>query len=248
MILENIDLEKMNNINKKQILITGASQGIGYSLSYNALNQGAIVYGTSRKIDKLRATNLYTHDAFVPLELDLTSAESIESLFQYFTSKNIFIDILINNAGIAYFKPFNELSPMEISKTVNVNLTNTAILTNFFLSKMVREKKGIIVNILSGAIERNFANSNIYTATKAAIRAMSRSIREEVRKDNVKILDVLVGATATEIWDKISLDKYSEQMIKPRDLSEIILSNINLSYVPNVMIEDIIIKPQHGDL
>ncbi len=238
----------MINLSDKTILITGASKGIGYYLAKKAIEVGAIVYGTSRDISNFQKSDLKNNKSFFGLELDLASSDSIESLKKYLVSNNIVVDILINNAGVAIFKTFNEMSYTEIAQVADVNFKNTVLLTNIILNLMLMQKSGVIVNILSGAIERNFPFSTVYSGTKAALRAISRSLREEVRDKNIKIMDVLPGATSTDIWDKQMLNQYSDRMINPEDLAEIIISNIQLSFLPNIMIEDIIVKPQLGDL
>ncbi len=238
----------MINLSDKVLLITGASKGIGYSLAKKAIEEGAMVYGTSRDVSNFQKSDLKDYKSFIGLELDLASLNSINCFKDYLISHNIDIDILINNAGVALFKSFNDMSYTEIAQVADLNFKNTVLLTNIILNMMLKRKSGVIVNILSGAIERNFPLSTVYSGTKAAIRAMSRSLREEVRDKNIKIMDVLPGATSTDIWDIQMLNQYSERMINPKDLAEIIVSNIQLSFLPNIMIEDIIVKPQLGDL
>ncbi len=238
----------MINLTDKVVLITGASKGIGYYLVENALNIGATVVATSRNKSNITKLDYSNHPNLHALELDLSNQNSINTFLKSLNDLNLDIDVLINNAGIAYFKTLDQMSSDELTKTVDVNFKNTAFLTKLILSGMLERKTGVIANILSGAIERNFPYSSIYSATKAAIRAMSRSLREEVRDKNIKILDILPGATSTDIWDNEMLEKYSDRMIHPNDLAKVIITNIALSYLPNIMIEDIIIKPQLGDL
>ncbi len=238
----------MIDLKDKVILVTGASKGIGYYLVEKALDLDAKVIATSRNISNFDNLNISKNTNFYPFELNLLDTSNIISFLDQVDSNNLHIDILINNAGIAYFQKLEDTSIENISNTIDVNFKNTITLTKLLLSGMIERKSGVIANILSGAIERNFAYSSVYSGTKAAIRALSRSLREEVRDKNIKIIDILPGATSTEIWDKNMLDKFSDRMIHPKDLAEVILTNIALSYLPNIMIEDIIIKPQLGDL
>ncbi len=238
----------MIDLKDKVILITGASKGIGYYLVERALNLGAKVIATSRKISNFEKLLIAKNDNFIPFELDLIDTGNISLFIDEINNNDLQVDILINNAGIAYFQKLEDTTIDNISKTIDVNFKNTVTLTKLLLPGMIERQTGVIANILSGAIERNFAYSSVYSGTKAAIRALSRSLREEVRDKNIKIMDILPGATSTEIWDKNMLDKFSDRMIHPKDLAEVILTNIALSYLPNIMIEDIIIKPQLGDL
>lgn len=238
----------MTNLDNKVFLITGASKGIGYYLVERALKSGAKVIATTRDIRKFENSELSASDNFIPVGLDFQAKDSLDKLMSTIESLDLCVDILINNAGVAHFKTLNDMDIAEISETIDVNFKSTVALTKLLLPAMIERKSGVIANILSGAIERNFPYSSVYSGTKSAIRAMSRSLREEIRDKNIKVIDILPGATSTEIWDKYMLDKYADRMIHPKDLAEVILSNISMSYLPNIMIEDIIIKPQLGDL
>ncbi|MBK8551528.1 MAG: SDR family NAD(P)-dependent oxidoreductase [Ignavibacteria bacterium] len=109
-----------------------------------------------------------------------------------------------------------------------------------------QKEKGHIINILSVAANTAFENSAVYAASKAGLLAMSNSLREEVRRYNIKISNILPGAVETPMWDSKSRQRYKNRMMSPVDIAKITL---NVFQQPRkVLIEDLIVRPVKGDL
>jgi short-subunit dehydrogenase len=228
-------------LSKKVMWITGASKGIGKSIADYAELHNAIVYNSSRN----NHPNKKIHNIFA----DFSKTEDIQNAHSKIMEEQGKVDILINNAGIAYFKEFNDFSISEFEQMCHVNLRGTFSATQLVLENMLKRKSGIIVNILSAAVYKTFTFSSLYAATKAAIRAMSNSLREEVRKDGVKVINIYPGATKTDIWDENMQNEFGKVMSSPDDVAETVISSIIFATKNgNSMIEEVILKPQNGDL
>jgi NADP-dependent 3-hydroxy acid dehydrogenase YdfG len=93
-----------------------------------------------------------------------------------------------------------------------------------------------------------FTGASLYSAAKAAMSAMFDSIREEVRSEGVKITNIYLGATETTIWSDEMREKFSDKMIDPDDVADTVLSLIELSKRKRMMVEEIVLRPQFGDL
>jgi 3-oxoacyl-[acyl-carrier protein] reductase len=158
------------------------------------------------------------------------------------------IDILINNAGISSFKKFIDTKPEVFENIININLRGPFLCIQSVLPGMLKKNSGIIINIISVSAIKTFTKSSAYAASKAGLLAMSRSLREEVRKYGIKIIDIFPGATETEIWSKDSRDKFRDKMMKTEDVAEAVFEVIKLSMNNRMHVEEIVFRPQEGDL
>jgi short-subunit dehydrogenase len=109
-------------------------------------------------------------------------------------------------------------------------------------------KRGTIINILSVASVKTFTNCSVYAATKAGALAFSRSLREEVRPHNIKVIDILAGATETPLWTEESRAEFSGRMMQPDDIAEAVSSAVELARRERVSVEELLVRPRLGDL
>lgn len=136
----------------------------------------------------------------------------------------------------------------KFDETFATNVRGVFLCTQAVLPKMVEQNFGIIVNILSVVVTKTFVNSSVYSASKAAVLAMSKSLREELRSKNIKIMNVYPGATLTNIWSPTVADKFGSRMMKPEDIAIAIVYNIDVMLASGAMVEELIVRPQLGDL
>ncbi len=233
------------------VLITGGNKGIGLTLSKKLIRQGANVYSLSRtaynhSTDEDESDNFKKH--FHQYKCDITSILQLQSALSEIKAAVSNIDILINNAGISDFNPFTESDLSLAEKIIQTNLIAAINLTHFILPDMIENQKGMIINITSISVKENFANCSVYNASKSGLISFSRSLRKEVRTKGIKIIDIIPGATLTDLWDDESRHQYQNQMMLPDDVSEVIYECIRLSVNNRMMIEEIIITPQSGNL
>ncbi len=233
---------------KSCVWVTGASSGIGKAISLEFLTNGKRVVGSARRIEalnKVKDGNDSAKESFIPVVADFSNRESITNAYNKIASEYT-IDCLINNAGTTVFKPALDTSFDELEDIVKTNLIGSMISTQLAIEGMVKKGSGCIINILSVAAEKIFTNSSAYAASKAGLRAYMNVLREELREHNIKVINVLPGATKTPIWPSKALEKYSNRMMSPTDIAKIIyeLYSIDSSLVP----EEIVIRPPKGDL
>ncbi|HPN37664.1 MAG TPA: SDR family NAD(P)-dependent oxidoreductase [Melioribacteraceae bacterium] len=228
------------------IWITGCSSGIGYNISKLFAEKGFSILATSRNNQKLALLkkDLPKNNVFIE-KCDVTNYDEIKSIYKKY-SQNFIFDGIINNAGVTSFKSFTHNNREEIDLIINTNLLGTIYLTNILIPHFISVKKGKIFNILSVAATKIFTNSSIYAASKSGLLAFSNVVREEVREHNISVTNILPGATATPIWSKENLDKFSERMMNPKDLAEMIC-NLYLNSSTAIP-EEITVRPILGDL
>jgi len=189
------------NISDKIILITGASRGIGRALVEEALKRGVKkVYAGTRR------TFTHPDPRVVPLMLDVTDPEQIGQAAGEVTS----LDILINNAGIAYYDDLSDRS--MIDRHLAVNLFGTYALSRAFLPALIRSQ-GAIVNNLSVAALAPLPPIASYSISKAAAFSLTQSLRAFLAGQGVKVHAVLTGPTDTDMTKGFDIPKSAPQII-----------------------------------
>ena len=235
-------------MNKKVAIITGASTGIGKYLSIELSKKEYIVILISRSIEKLQSVKKTIDkngDECILIESDISKESSIEKIFKKIKSFNN-IDILINNAGLGIFNKIENITTSEWDIQINTNLRGSFMMTKNIIPFMKKNNNGKIVFINSVAGLKAYPYSSAYVASKFGLRGFASSIREELRKDNIKVISVHPGAIDTPFWDEIKGDFPREKMLSSEDISKSIVSSI-LS--PNNLVnEEIVIRSIVGDL
>jgi len=231
------------------VWITGASTGIGFEIARTFAKAGYIVAATARRksrivslVNELRFTGCEAY-AFV---CDVQSERNVVSTKKKIIEKCGGIDILVNNAGVTVYKSFIDTKSWEFDYVLDTNLRGSFLATKAVLPLMIKRRRGHIINILSVAANTAFEESSVYSASKAALHAMANSLREEVRKFNIRISNILPGNTDTPMWDSKVRMKYKNRMMTPKDVAEVVLAVANQPR--KVVIEDVIIRPIKGDL
>ena len=234
----------------KKIWLTGASRGIGLATAKLLAESGAVIIASSSDYDVLHSslTEQINNKRVIPLKCDVSKAEEVDSVYKKILSQIGILDILINNAGIGIFKSFLETNEEDFNKTIDINLRGPFLTQRAVLPEMIKHKSGTIMNILSVAVNSRFLNSSVYSASKSALFMMDRIIREEVRQYGIKIIDVLPGATISRMWTDREIETNGFRMMKPEDIAISIKQILELNSSGNLMTEEIVIKPQMGDL
>jgi len=237
-----------NLLEGKLIYVTGGSKGIGLEIGKELIRSRAkVVLLASSSEDIFRNVNRDLVDSAY-FQIDMNDIENFESNFERCIALNGSPDILINNAGVAKFDKFVDIDAKSMDWMMNVNFKAPFYACQRVLNDMLKKQSGSIVNILSIAVQQHFGLSSIYTASKSALRSMSNVIRKENREKGIKVMDVLPGAVSTDIWSPDLKEKWSHKMMTPQSLAKVVVANINLLQIPEMMIEEMIIRPQGGDL
>lgn len=201
---------------KLNVLITGASSGIGLSSVKMICGAGHNVVGFARRVEKLDSLKADCDDlsgAFLPFKGDVKTDEDLDSVVGYMIEKLGSVDVVIPNSGLGHFNPLNEGTMEEWRSMVDVNITGVLKTIHACLPHLI-ESKGHLVNIGSLASRQVFANSGVYCATKHFVLAMSESIRMEF-SDKIAVTTINPGAVNTEFIGHTTNEKLRSEY-KPR--------------------------------
>ena len=221
----------MIDLKDKKIIVTGASGGIGNSIVKKLNESGAKILASGTKIEKLselesKFSNVKT------LQFDISQQEKIEEFIEKATTElGGSLDCVINNAGITQDNLAIRMNLEEWKKVIDINLTSTFLLSKFAIKKMLKNKSGKIVNITSVVGHTGNLGQSNYTASKAGIIAMSKSLAIEYAKKNININCISPGFIKTAMTDRID-DKFREIIIskipsarlgEPEDIANAVL-------------------------
>ncbi len=202
----------MNNLEKKNIIVTGASGGIGNAIIKKLSEAGANILASGTRIEKLEELKKNFGDIKI-LKFDISQSEKIEDFIENATSElGGSLDGIVNNAGITQDNLAIRMSLDEWQKVININLTSTFLMSKFAIKKMLKNKSGKIVNITSVVGHTGNLGQANYTASKAGIIAMSKSLAVEYAKKNININCISPGFIKTAMTDKID-DKFKEVIL-----------------------------------
>ena len=202
----------MNDLKKNNIIITGATGGIGNSIIKKLYDAGANILATGTKDEKLQELKKKFQN-IQTLKFDISQTENLENFIEDATKKlGGKLDCTINNAGITQDNLAIRMSIEEWKKVIDINLTSTFLISKFAIKKMLKNKKGKIINITSIVGHTGNLGQTNYTASKAGIVAMSKSLAIEYAKKNININCISPGFIKTAMTDKID-EKFKEVII-----------------------------------
>tara|TARA_B110000467_G_scaffold87640_1_gene79207 strand:+ start:127 stop:864 length:738 start_codon:yes stop_codon:yes gene_type:complete len=202
----------MSSLKDKNIIVTGASGGIGNSIVEKLYEQGANVLATGTRLEKLEELRKKFNNIKI-LKFDISQHEKIEKFINDATEKlGGSLDGVINNAGITKDNLTIRMSLEEWTKVIDINLTSTFLICKYSIKKMLKNKSGKIVNITSVVGHTGNAGQANYTASKAGIVAMSKSLSIEYAKKNININCISPGFISTAMTEQID-EKYKETII-----------------------------------
>jgi len=202
----------MNDLKENNIIVTGATGGIGNSIIKKLYDAGANILATGTKDEKLQELKKKFQN-IQTLKFDISQTKNLENFIEDATKKlGGKLDCMINNAGITQDNLAIRMSIEEWKKVIDINLTSTFLISKFAIKKMLKNKKGKIINITSVVGHTGNLGQTNYTASKAGIVAMSKSLAIEYAKKNININCVSPGFIKTAMTDKID-EKFKEVII-----------------------------------
>ncbi|MGN0144482.1 MAG: SDR family oxidoreductase [Clostridium sp.] len=219
-------------------IVTGASSGIGLSISKVLINAGYKVYGFGRNFLKSNFTN----ENFIPVICDLMNTSLLcEKIKEINKKENIVI--LVNNAGVAYFGLHEELNPKKIHEMITINLEVPLILTNL-LMRTLKKNNGFIINISSIEAKKSSPHGCVYGATKSGLTHFSNSLFDEARKYGVKIISIHPDMTSTNLYRNADFKEGTspDTYITPDEVAHAVKAV--LSQRNGIVITDITLRPQ----
>ena len=187
----------------KKALITGATGGIGLEIC-KFLGNDHEIYILGRNEEKLK--NLSNKFSFIKeyFVCDISESKSLADFFEKISMKNIQIDVLVNNAGVTDDSLFLRMDLKKWNKVINTNLNSNFMISNFFSKQMIKKKWGRIVNITSVVGHTGNAGQSNYTASKAGVIGMTKSIAIELAKRNITVNSISPGFIDTEMTASLS--------------------------------------------
>ena len=202
----------MINLEKKNIIVTGASGGIGNAIIKKLNEAGANILASGTRVEKLEELKKNFKGIKI-LKFDISQSDKIEEFIENATGElGGSLDGIVNNAGIAQDNLAIRMSLDEWQKVIDINLTSTFLMSKFAIKKMLKNKSGKVVNITSVVGHTGNLGQANYTASKAGVAAMSKSLAIEYAKKNININCISPGFIKTAMTDKID-DKFKEIII-----------------------------------
>jgi len=213
----------METIKGKNILVIGATGGIGKNIVKLLSASGANLFITGRNENALQEVatenKIAIHSTFAG---DLTKSEQVNQLHQkYFTTFNT-IDVMINASGIGIIKSMENLSEDDFMKTLMINLFSPFMLIKAFLPSMKEAKKGLIIHIPGVLGKVPMAGAAAYSASKYGLNGMMQSIREEIKRTDIRITNIFMGGVDSAFWDNIDLRVQRDKMINSEEAAKAI--------------------------
>ena len=231
----------MNNLKNKNIIVTGASGGIGNSIVEKLYENGASILATGTRVEKLEELKSKFNNINI-LKFDISQHDKIEEFINDATKElGGSLDCIINNAGITKDNLTIRMSLEEWTKVININLTSTFLMCKYSIKKMLKNKSGKIINITSVVGHTGNVGQANYTASKAGIVAMSKSLAIEYAKKNINVNCISPGFISTAMTDQID-EKHKEAIMakipsnrlgKPEDIANAVafLSSDQSDYI-----------------
>ena len=202
----------MSDLKGKNIIVTGASGGIGNSIIEKLNLAGANILASGTRIEKLEELKNKFANIKI-LKFDISQSDKIEEFVEAATKElGGSLDCIVNNAGVNHDNLAIRMSLDEWQKVIDINLTSTFLMSKTAIKKMLKNKSGKIVNITSVVGHTGNLGQANYTASKAGIIAMSKSLAIEYAKKNINVNCISPGFIKTDMTEKLD-DKFKETII-----------------------------------
>jgi len=229
------------NIEKKIVVLTGATGGLGQAFAKALVKKRAIVYGIGRNIQILNDLKNELGYPFHPIQLDISNEENVKSWINSTFNDTMSPDILINNAGVGLFSKIENITSSKWLEMINTNLNGMFYITSNIVPFLKSKKESShIINIGSilGKTGRN--ESSAYSATKFGVQGFSESLFLELRSFNIKVTCINPGSIETGFFAQTGI-KSHKNMLQTTDLANTL---IHILETPdNMLINDITIRP-----
>ncbi len=226
----------------KIALVTGATSGIGFEITKELLNLDYVVYGLGRNFERENQNKeIFSHKNFNKIICDLSKLNELEKSLH--SLKKINFSLIINSAGVGFFAPHEELNIGKIKNMISVNLQAPLIICQIFL-RSLKNNRGTIINISSVTAKKESPLASVYSATKAGLTHFGKSLFEEVRKSEVKVITIHPDMTKTNFYENNFFDcsDDEEAYIIASDIAKTI--KFILEQRESIVFNEITIKPR----
>lgn len=236
---------------EKYIIVTGGTKGIGRAVVRRFVQAGFPVVTCARSAADLAALQVTLQEEFPAavlhtLPADLSQPADTRRFADFVLSLGGAIEVLVHNTG-AFTPGRLQDEPADgsaLRHLIDVNLYSAYDLTLALLPTMIARRQGHLFTLCSVASIMAYPNGGAYSVAKFALYGFTKSLREELKEHNLRVTAVLPGATLTNSWAGVNLP--AERFIRPEDVAEAIFGAYSLS--PQAVVEELLIRPQLGDL
>lgn len=234
---------------QKSAVVTGGSKGIGKAIILKLASEGYDIYTCSRGEESLlqlanEVKILYPKINIYSIPLDISKKEQAKDFVSFVKTKCNHLDILVNNAGTFIQGKTIEEADDTLSLLLETNLLSAYYVTKGLLSLLSNNEPTYIFNMCSVASIQAYPNGGSYSVSKFALLGYTKALRQELLNTNIKVSAILPGATWSDSWNGVDLPK--DRLMEAEDIAKIIVATTQLS--PSAVIEDIILRPQLGDI
>lgn len=231
------------------IVISGGSRGIGKALALRFARESWNVATYSRNEDNLKVfkadvnTENRSSEVLI-MEADATRKDDVMAFADRVKQKWGTVHVLVNNAGLFVPDNITDAPEGKFEEMVQLNLYSAYYLTRALLPNMPKDGSGHIFNLCSIAAIQAYPAGSLYTITKHGLLGFSRALRQELKNDQIRVTNVMPGATYTDSWEGI--DQPEERFMPVEDVAEMMYQAYALS--PRSVVEDMVIRPMQGDI
>lgn len=231
------------------IVITGASKGIGRAIAEKFAAAGYTLFLCARNEGPLAelANHINEHHPRVKVHYtpcDVSKKSQVKKFGDWIMQTAGHADILVNNAGIFIPGHVHEEEDGVLEQLMETNLYSAYYLSRHLLPGMMQRRRGHIFNMCSIASLQAYHHGGSYSITKYALDGLSANLRHEMKKFGVKVTSVYPGAAYTDSWNSSGISP--DRIMTAADIADMIYTSAHLS--PQACVEEIVIRPQLGDL
>lgn len=223
----------MQSLQNKTAIITGAGKGIGRAIALALANEGVNLGLVARTEKDLQAVAQEAGALGVKTAVataDVSDINSVTTAVTKIRQELGPIDILINNAGIATFGKFLELTPEQWENQIKVNLFGVYYTTRAILPEMIERQTGDIVNVASTAGLKGAPVTSAYSASKFGLMGLTDSLMQEVRKHNIRVTALIPSTVVTDLAKSANLINNNEdRVMHPEDFAELLVAHLKLN-------------------
>jgi len=230
-------------LGRKVAIVTGASRGVGRAICIAFAKEGATIVLAARSPQKLAETAEEVREAGAKAEIvitDLTREEAIKNLMKVTNEKFSRLDILVNNAGVTVSAELERTSTQDWDRLFAVNARAPFILCRESLPLLKKAPRAYIINIVSVVGVKCYALQSAYTASKHALRGMTKSLAEELRDSNVRVHSICPGGIDTDMIGQIRPDIKKEDLMRPEEIAELVVYLV--THKGNAVIDELHIR------
>ncbi len=221
------------NRSPRTVLVTGGTSGVGMAVARRFAGEGWNPIILARHREDLERVKADFHREGLKLwafPCDVGDEGQVDKTLDEIYRKFSFVDLLVNNAGIGFKGPVEDLSPGDMDAMIATNLRGVFLMTRGVLPSMKKERRGYIINVASGAALNGIANMAGYCATKFAVRGFSLSVAQEARDYDVRVTVLCPGSINSSFHEKMGVShprEKLEKMMQPEDIADTVFHVAN---------------------